>query len=453
MTEMPVVGLPKGVATLLRGQTSPSWPRRSPAKRGSFHRAVLESPPRRAVDGGAWLSRKGPGSTGGADGAFGKGDALALLASIRLTNCYGAYMSEQAPSGSEPSPGAEMPGEPRAGVALTLLGAFTLAEAGGAVGVQSAAQRVVALLAIRERTMSRPVIAGILWPDAPEANALGRLRSILWRLGSHIRENLDITITDLTLSPDVQVDLRLARALGRRLIAENLIVDEADLGHPAVVLLSSELLPDWYDDWLTDDARQWHELRVHALESLSERLTAMGRFEAAIEAALAAITAEPLRESSYAALIRVYLQEGDRPGALKVLARYKAVLHDDLHEQPTTKLENLILNATLPPARGSSAVQQARTAAAGEETGAFEVIASGISMEPSIRHGDTLMVSREVPLAAGRVVVAIHDDAWIVKRLAMRDGKLVLRSDNADEEVALEHVAVQGVVVQLQRII
>ena len=74
-------------------------------------------------------------------------------------------------------------------------------------------------------------------------------------------------------------------------------------------------------------------------------------------------------------------------------------------------------------------------------------------MEPSIHHGDQLFVSHEVTLAAGRIVVAVHDDVWIVKRLAMRDGKLVLRSDNADEEVGIEDVEVKGVVVELRRMI
>lgn len=39
----------------------------------------------------------------------------------------------------------------------------------------------------------------------------------------------------------------------------------------------------------------------------------------------------------------------------------------------------------------------------------------------------------------------------IVKRVAERDGGLVLRSDNADEEVALSAVQFQGIVVELRR--
>jgi len=35
---------------------------------------------------------------------------------------------------------------------------------------------------------------------------------------------------------------------------------------------------------------------------------------------------------------------------------------------------------------------------AGENPETFEVVASGISMEPTIRHGDTLFVSKEIEL-------------------------------------------------------
>lgn len=44
-------------------------------------------------------------------------------------------------------------------------------------------------------------------------------------------------------------------------------------------------------------------------------------------------------------------------------------------------------------ARASSVMVQARTAVAGEETRGFEIFATGISMEPTIRHGDRLLVS------------------------------------------------------------
>lgn len=99
----------------------------------------------------------------------------------------------------------------------------------------------------------------------------------------------------------------------------------------------------------------------------------------------------------------------------------------------------------------TTALQMAQTAVPGEETRAFEVVASGTTMEPAIHHGDRLVVSSDVELEAGRIVVAMHGDVRIVKRLVNREGVLVLRSDNVDEEVKLSDVSVQGVIVELRR--
>jgi DNA-binding SARP family transcriptional activator len=339
----------------------------------------------------------------------------------------------------------------RAAFDLGLIGAFALSQDGDGVGLPAGAQHVVALLAIRGRTTPRKVIAGILWPDAPEENALGSLRSLLGRLDPSLREELGVTVTDLTLAPEVAVDLERARAVAHPLLTQNVQVTDEDLGQASIVLLSADLLPDWDEDWLRSDSQQWHELRVHALESLSGRLRELGRFGLAIEAALAAIEAEPLRENGYAALVRVYLAEGDDEGASKAVARYRTILREELQTRPSASFERLFSDSAR--RAEASVIRRARTAMAGEETSEFEVVASGISMEPSIRHGDTLMVSPDVPLAPGRVVVAIHNDVWIVKRIAIRDGALVLRSDNVDEEVALADVSIQGVVVQLLRTI
>ena len=336
---------------------------------------------------------------------------------------------------------------------LTLLGTFQLDRDGVSTAIHNGEKRVFALLGIRDRTMSRAAIAGVLWPDAPETNALGSLRTLLSRLQPEIRELLGVTISDLTLSDKVSTDLHRAEALARRLIGTSLEVADADMGLPAVVLLSADMLPDWYDDWIVDDARQWHALRVRALEALSGRLSAVGRFGDAIEAALAAISAEPLREHGYATLISIYLAEGNRTAALRVLADYRRTLGEETEAETGTDLSDLIDQARTPPEL-ASVIRQAQTAMAGEDTSPFEVIAAGISMEPTIRHGDRLKISNKATLAPGRIVVAIHAGVWIVKRLVQgADGQLILRSDNVDDEVSLDDVEVQGVVVELHRVI
>ena len=68
--------------------------------------------------------------------------------------------------------------------------------------------------------------------------------------------------------------------------------------------LSTDLLPDWYDDWVVIENEAWRQLRLHALEVLETRLAESGRMGEAIHAAVAVVNMEPLRESAQATLIR-----------------------------------------------------------------------------------------------------------------------------------------------------
>lgn len=58
-------------------------------------------------------------------------------------------------------------------------------------------------------------------------------------------------------------------------------------------------MPDWCDDWLVVERERLRELRIRALERVCEQLTAIGSFGQAIEAGMAAVRAEPLRESAH----------------------------------------------------------------------------------------------------------------------------------------------------------
>jgi DNA-binding SARP family transcriptional activator len=117
---------------------------------------------------------------------------------------------------------------------------------------------------------------------------------------------------------------------------------EEDLDPESVAVLSIDVLPDWYDDWVVVEAEEWRQLRLHALEALADRLLAEGRYGDAIGAALAAVRSEPLRESARAAVIRVHLAEGNQSDAVMEFERYRAVLSDELGLEPTPRLSDLV---------------------------------------------------------------------------------------------------------------
>src|SRR6476661_356383 len=140
-------------------------------------------------------------------------------------------------------------------------------------GVAHGSQRLLAFLALQDRATTRTAIAGTLWPEASEDHAHASLRSALSRLNGIKRTVVQVTAHELRLADGVVVDIRDARALAHRLLEAGLDLPD-DLGSKAISTLSVDLLPDWYDDWAVIEAEEWRQLRLHALDALSEGLTA-----------------------------------------------------------------------------------------------------------------------------------------------------------------------------------
>lgn len=224
---------------------------------------------------------------------------------------------------------------------LSLLGDFSLVATGVERPLAASSRRLLVLLALMGRRMRRSAVAGTLWPNADDARAGASLRSALLRLGHSGGQLVCVNGTMLSLDPAVRVDLREAQAEARRLLADEAMLTPADCRGDTCGLLSLELLPGWYDDWVLIEAETWRQLRLHALEALSLRLTAAGMHAAAILAALAAVSADPLRESARSVLIRCYLAEGNSSDALREFGRYRRLLQDSLGVEPSPRLRAL----------------------------------------------------------------------------------------------------------------
>ncbi len=226
---------------------------------------------------------------------------------------------------------------------LELLGGFVLSVGDHALlGISANSQRLLAFLAVRDRLLTRNQVAGTLWPESSDEHAGASLRSAVSRLGGPARQALKVTAHDLSLDEGVVVDVHNSQALARRLIDRDALPLDGDIATPAVSALSDDLLPGWYEDWAVIAAEDWRQLRMHALEAVAARLTAADRFAEAAEAALAAVRAEPLRETARAALIRVHMAEGNRPDAMGEFERYRVLLRAELGIEPTARLRALL---------------------------------------------------------------------------------------------------------------
>ncbi len=228
---------------------------------------------------------------------------------------------------------------------LTLLGSFDVSAADVPAVVSSpGTQRLVVLLALRERVVSRSAIAGSLWPDATTEQAATRLRAALARLDPAARRAVEISATGVRLDESCVVDYRDARHEAHDLLEPEHPSPRrtAAQTRESIALLCLELLPDSYDDWVLDEAEDWRLLRAAALEALTASLSADDRPHLAMSAARAAIRNEPLRETAHAALIRLHLIAGNQHEALRVYERFAAALQEALALSPSAILRELV---------------------------------------------------------------------------------------------------------------
>ena len=223
------------------------------------------------------------------------------------------------------------------GPRLTLLNSFELVVAGSPVRLPVSAQRLLAFIALRDHPVQRPYVAYSLWLESPEARAQANLRSALWRIHRHGVTLLQVSGNRLSLDRGVAVDLREAEATARD-VAEAV----NDPGEVDISVLSGDVLPDWYDDWVVFERERYRQLRLHALEVLCERLTAAGRVDEALQAGLTAVAAEPLRETAHLAVIRAHLAEGNACEAIRQLQFCRRLMREHLGIEPSERVHELV---------------------------------------------------------------------------------------------------------------
>lgn len=222
---------------------------------------------------------------------------------------------------------------------LALLDGCAIWLEGRALRIPLGSQRLLALLALHDHPLQRIFVAGTLWGNHSDQRSIANLRTAMARLPRAAGSLLDVAGRQLSLAGWVSVDVRETSELARQVIDRNQEVLAIKGIHRR---LMSDLLPDWFEDWVQAEQQRYRELRLHALEALCEGLTDRHEFGAAIEAGIAAVAAEPLRESAQRVLIRAYLAEGNRAAAVFQYRRFDSLLQRELGLAPSAALRSLV---------------------------------------------------------------------------------------------------------------
>ncbi|MGH3836769.1 MAG: AfsR/SARP family transcriptional regulator [Pseudonocardiaceae bacterium] len=221
---------------------------------------------------------------------------------------------------------------------LRVLGGFQLLVGDHPTLLPVQAQRVLGLLAVRRSLQARSTLAGTLWADVPERRAQANLRNAVWRIRLASDAVLRCTRHAVGLDTALALDLHEAQRCAQVLLYGDVVEPDGR----SIDVLDHDLLPAWDEEWLVIERERQRQLRMHALEALSATLCQAGRYPEAITAALAAVRAEPLRESAQRALISAHLGEGNVSEAVRQLDSYRELLDGELGIVPSEQLEAIV---------------------------------------------------------------------------------------------------------------
>ena len=215
---------------------------------------------------------------------------------------------------------------------MHLLGGPYVTIGGSRREVPEGSKRLLVFVALRRGRVERRCAAGALWPVGDDLRALGNLRSALWRLRA---AGIDLVVADkqsLSLDAGVVVDIHAISDWAIRLIRDRASGD--DLGIPPWWSEALNLLPGWQDDWVLIERERIRQRVLHALEALSRRLAGTARCAEAVEAAMMAVSGDPLRASAQRVLIEAHRAEGNWTECRRAYEAYRELACRQLGAEP-----------------------------------------------------------------------------------------------------------------------
>jgi DNA-binding SARP family transcriptional activator len=212
---------------------------------------------------------------------------------------------------------------------------------------------VLVMLALEHRRpVSRDEIAEELWPDQLPRSwdtsvkvVVSKIRSVLGDVAPDLRLEGAVGYYQLLVSRDTTIDVELAAArihTAEAAISRGETDAAAADGLVASMIASRPFLPGFDGPWATAARDRLVDVRLRALDLLSQVWLAKGAPDQAGRDAEAILRIDPYREEAHRTLIRAHLARGDRASAARAYAQCAERLATDLGVQPATETRSLL---------------------------------------------------------------------------------------------------------------
>ena len=244
--------------------------------------------------------------------------------------------------------------------------------------IRARSSRVVVLVAFlvvhAGSAQARQRIAGLLWPESTDAQALTNLRRELHHLRQILGDEPSLVVTPRDLcwrdTKTCRVDVRVFDTQRKAALAAAAAGDDDGIlrhASAAIAAYRGELLPGVYDDWLLDARAQLERQCVDLCDLACAARARAGDLAGAVEAARRRVQLQPLEEVGYRTLMELQADLGDRAGAVSTYHHCASVLERELGvaPDPSTRraFQRLMAHAS-PAVRPSAAADRPGLAAA-----------------------------------------------------------------------------------------
>ena len=256
---------------------------------------------------------------------------------------------------------------------LRLLGEFRARDAAGQPVVVAARKNrgLLALLALAPSgSMARERLVGLLWSDRGTVQAQSSLRQALVAL----RKDLAPMGSPLLSANNERVSLDTTRVEIDAVTFQRLAAsDDVEPLRRAAALYGGEFLADTYvsdrafEEWVGLERRRLAEIASRVLEKLS----ALERGAARLDAARRLVALDPLREASHRQLMQLYAETGERSLALRQYEVCREALGSQIGVAPEEETEALRRQLLQ-----NSGAQERTTARGGSEHSAMQLEAA-----------------------------------------------------------------------------
>lgn len=223
------------------------------------------------------------------------------------------------------------------------------------VNVSRVVQGLLAYLLLqRHRTHTRDALAALFWAEQNEEKAHGCLNTALWRLRSALEPTGVPHETYLISNHSGEVGFNKASrywldvAIFEEQIKKILTtpveaVDERKVEklRDVMQLYRGEVLEGFYDDWALRERERLRSLHLNCLAYLMRYEKFHGAYEKGLAYGRQILELDPLREEIHRELMRLYMENEQRPLAVRQYKTCCEILKAELDIQPMAETQAL----------------------------------------------------------------------------------------------------------------